>query len=206
MILLKVLEHDLHRSRSGSSAVPIRIHVPARSSFVPAIVSSPNGNFVVCRYLTDHEGTPVKGQDGFLPCGVFEHDSDVIDDVIDDLFGAAFNLAHDDKLGNIFDGADSVARSFEHVQKSAGVKSQPHVCLVPREWSHDRLSSYMGSGFDIDRMKYRKSCRVTPCKISFPVFLSRPDYVGQMTQFLGGMTAIVLHNVKHGMAFPTDVA
>ena len=31
-----------------------------------------------------------------------------------------------------------------------------------------------------------------------------PDFVGVLTQFLGGMQSILLHNVRHGMAFVSD--
>lgn len=202
MILHRILEQDLHRARSGTSAVPLRVLIPARASFVPAVVSSPNGRFVICRYLTDASGDPLKKGDGFLPSGVFEHDPDTIDDIVDALFGTAFNLSHDEKWGNIFDGKDSVSRAFAYVREQAGMKAQPHACLVPRDWSEAVLSKYLGKDFDPGRRRYRRTCVVLPCKISHPVFLSRPDFVGQMTQFVGGMTSVVLHNVKHGMSFP----
>lgn len=205
MILLQVLDFELHRNRKGSEAVPKKVLSPAKASFLPAVVSDIDGTFISCPILMGDDMKPVRdGKDGFLLSGVFSHDSDALDDLIDPLFGTAFNLAHESGWPNIFAGKNACSRAFSYVQDQAGLKSQPHVCLVPREWDVPRLEGFFGKELDLDGMRYRKTCRVRACKIQNPVFLSRPDYVGQITQFLGGRTSVVLHNVKLGMAFPLE--
>jgi len=191
LILLKILDHDLHRSKKGLDAVPLWMETPAKKGFLPAVVSSSRSNkFLVSRKLT---------KDDRIRSGVFTHDSDRIDDVIGDMASAAYALSLTEKWPNVFSGKTAATKAFAYVQSAAGVSSQPHACLVPDSWTPEALSKSMGG--DTDSGVYRKICRVYPCKVSFPVFLSRPDFVGMYTQFVGGRSSIVLHNVKNGFAF-----
>lgn len=202
MILLQILDFDLHRNRKGSDAVPRSVLVPAKAGFLPAVVSEMDGTFLPCPVLFGDDMRPIRdGRDGFLMSGVFSYDSDALDDLIDPLFGTAFNLAHENGWPNIFTGKGAFSKAFSYVQKSAGLKSQPHVLLVPRDWGPAKLAEEVGKDLDLETMRYRKTCRVFGCKIQSPVFLSRPDYVGHVTQFLGGKTSVVLHNVKMGIGF-----
>ena len=190
MILLKLLDHDLHRSKKGLDAVPLWLETPAKLGFLPAIVSSSRGKFIVSRKLT---------KDGRLRSGVFEYDSDRIDDVIGDIMAAAYSLSCEEKWGNVFTGADAAKAGFTYVQTSAGVSSQPHICLVPESMSLEDLSSFMGDA--LDGGVYMKVCRVHSHKVPLPVFFSRPDFVGMYTQFVGGRSSMILHNVRNGLAF-----
>lgn len=199
MILFKILDHDLHRSRSAGR-VPLFLYVPALPSFVPAVVSTiqdkdGKARFVISRRL--FEDGDVKAVKTF----VFQYDSDRLDEVLRPLFDKAFELSEAEKWPNVFRGRGPASRAFDYVQASSGLKGQPHVCLVPKAWGRKRTSSFFGSDYDASKSKYRGVCRVVPADVGFPVFLSRPDMVGMYTQFMGGGTSIVLHNVKLGTAF-----
>lgn len=192
MILLKILEHDLHRSRK-EGAVPLMIEVPAKPEFVPALVSNARGEFLVSRRLTatDH-----------IRVGVFSYDSDRVDDTVLAMTNAAYELSRDEKWKNVMDGRGPARAAFNYVRKRSPVPGQPHVCLVPHTWTGGATRKFFGSkNLDGKGRRYRKYCRVVPAKVVMPIFLSRPDMVGMYTQFMGGNTSILLHNVKRGMAF-----
>lgn len=189
MILLKILDHDLHRSRSGKDAVPLIIEVPARKEFLPALVSNARMEFLVSRRLTD---------DGRIRVGVFSYDSDRLDDVVGPMMRAALDLSVSQKWKNVF---DSVEPAFHHVQRNSGLKTQPHVCLVPASWSNPRVSRAFGEGLDPEGARYMKTCRIVRAKIPFIAFCSRPDMVGLYTQFMGGKSSVLLHNVRNGLSF-----
>jgi len=187
MILLKILDHDLHRSRTGS-AIPFMLEIPGRTDFLPAIVSSTRvEKFFVSKRLTD---------DGRIRTGVFPHSQDTIDSVIPSMISAAYDLSVSEKWNNIF---HTPTDCFKAISASSGSKSQPHACLVPSSWKPSVVSKIFGESLSEGR--FMKVCRIFPCDVSFPVFLSRPDFVGLYTQLAGGMSSIVLHNVKEGMAF-----
>jgi hypothetical protein len=199
MILLRLLDHDLHRTRQSLQAVPLWIETPAKPAFVPAIISGskmdvPEKRFFVSRKLT---------QDGKLRSGVFPYDSDRIDDVIGDMVSAAYNLSVTENWPNIFRGKVQLRAAFDFVQKTAGMKSQPHLCLIPEG---DPVAKFnKAAGKDLEEGVYRKVCRTTPCKVPFPVFCARPDFVGMYTQFVGGRSSIILHNIRNSLAFcPPD--
>ena len=200
MILLRLLDHDLHRTRQSIQAVPLWLETPAKPSFVPAIISGsgmdvPEKRFLVARKLT---------KDGKLRGGVFKYNSDLIDEVIQDMLGAAYDLSVKEKWPNIFRGKNQLKGAFDYIQKNAGVTSQPHLCVIPEGNS---VSFVKAAGTDLVDGVYRKVCSTVPCKFSFPVFCSRPDYVGMYTQFVGGRSSILLHNIKSGLAFcPHDGA
>lgn len=223
MILHKILEYDLHRSRQAT-AVPHTVHTPAVAEHVPAVVSTSRGQFVVTRVLfLDGEDryfhakgeAPVIKSRGrvvavspdtrklrlYLASNVFSHNSDHIDNVIGGLFDVAYKLSVDDGLGNVFGGPSARDKAFSHVQSSSGMKIQPHVCLVPDSWEPDEVSKFFGKDFDATSLRFRRFCRVVSSKATRPVFLSRPDMVGLYTQFMGGGASISLHNVALGMAF-----
>ncbi len=191
MILLKILDHDLHRSRKGADAVPLWLETPAKPGFLPAVVSSSRGQFLVSRRLT---------KDGRLRSGIFEYNSDKIDGVLGDMVSAAHGLSVAEKWENSFSGKGAAKSAFSYVQRAAGVSSQPHACLYPGSWSAPDLAKFLGKDSDVAGV-FMKVCRLHSCGVPFPVFLSRPDFVGMYTQFVGGRSSVVLHNVKSGMAF-----
>jgi len=197
MILIKILDHDLHRSKQKET-IPVWIEVPARNSFLPSVISSSRGKFIISRKLLK----PVNGI-GLLRVGVFKCDSDRLDDLIDDMCKAAIDLSISEKWGNIFTGRGAILKAFNYVKKNSGTNSQPHACLIPDTLDQENLNKLFGKkNLDEQNSKYMKMCRLIPCKIkSGPVFLSRPDFVGMYTQFMGGGSSIILHNVKLGMGF-----
>jgi len=206
MILLRILEHDLHRSRQGD-AVPLCVGIPAKKEFLPAIVSNSKGKFVAI----DHLG-PSNGMKALIPNVpwdseriyglVFPWDSDRLDDVIGDMCSAARDLSVANNWGNVFSGNGAAKKAFDYVHESSGLDGQPHVCLVPEGWSQSRIKRFFGkSNVDEQQRKYRRHCWIVSSKAEFPVFLSRPDFVGMYTQFMGGNSSIVLHNVRLGMGF-----
>lgn len=192
MILMKLLENDLHRKRGKSEAVPYMIEVPARENFVPAVISNTRGEFLVSRKLTENDRIRV---------GVFECDSEKLDSVLPDLMDAAFSLSKTEKWDNVFVGDDSALPAFGHIRKRSELSGQPHMCLVPDGWSTDFILSWLKRRKWGSVMKYRKCCRVVPCNVRMPVFCSRPDYVGMLTHFIGGSSGIILHNIRNGLAF-----
>lgn len=191
MILLRILDHDLHRSKQGASAIPYMVEIPALPGFVPAIISNTHAKFVIARKL--YEGNKIR-------VGVFDYDSEKLDDLILDMFSAAYELSRDEKWPNVFTGGGAPARAVKYVGEQSGMGvAQPHVCLVPQIWSSTKLNKFFGKEFD--GKKYKKYCRIVSAKVAFPVFCSRPDMVGMYTQFLGGGAGFLLHNVKSGLAF-----
>jgi len=190
MILLKILDHDLHRARRGVEAVPLIMETPARPNFLPAVVSSSQGKFLVSRKLT---------KDSKLRSGVFKYDSDRLDDLIGEMFEACYALSRDEGWPNIFSEKRPLHAAFDYVQKNAGMASQPHLCLVPAGKPVSVIQKLAGK--DLVDGLFKKVCRIQPCKVPFPVVCSRPDFVGMYTQFMGGRSSIILHNVKNGMAF-----
>jgi hypothetical protein len=199
MILLRLLDHDLHRSRASVQAVPLWIETPAKPAFVPAVISgsgmdNPEKRFLVARKLT---------KDGKLRSGVFKYDSDRVDELIIDMMKFAYDLSVQENWPNIFRGKKSLGAAFDYVQKAAGVTSQPHMVLVPEGPAIAAFNK--SAGKDLADSVYRKVCRVTPLKVGFPIFCSRPDYVGMYTQFVGGRSSILMHNIRNGLSFcPSD--
>jgi len=201
MILLRILDHDLHRYRQGVNGHVMWIETPAKASFLPAVVSLSTPRFAVSRKLTQ----------GMIRSGVFKHDPDRLDEVIPDLMSAAYSLSTEEKWDNVH---SSPKAAFDWLQRKSGTTVQPHALLVPASWADARLEKWAGKG-SISRGEsvarpdgtkdavtvYRKVSRVHRCQVPLPVFLSRPDFVGMYTQILGGRSSILLHNVKAGMAF-----
>lgn len=197
MILLRLLEHDLHRARKHADAHPMWIETPAKPEFLPAVVSLSTPRFAASRKLVE----------GRIRSGVFGYDPDRLDEVIPDLLQAAYDLSEAEGFPNRF--ADA-ASAFAHVQRQSGTKAQPHAVLVPsswtdaalKKWAGDSLSGSSAVGKDgSTSLVFNKTCRVFRSAFELPVFFSRPDFVGLYTQFVGGRTSIVLHNVRNGLAF-----
>ena len=188
MILLKILDHDLLRSKSEQSN-PIMLEIPAKPEFLPSIVSSTHpGKFIVVRRLT---------ADNRIRSGVFKYDQDSIDNVLPDMFQLSYDLSVLENWNNVFKNPDD---AFKYVSNNSGFKSQPHVCLIPSSWSHDRTVKTFGKN-KITNDKFNGISSFLYCNVKFPVFLSRPDFVGLYTQFMGGMSSILLHNIRYGMSF-----
>jgi hypothetical protein len=193
MILLRILEHDLHRAKRGTNNTPVLwIEVPAHENFLPAIISSSRGKFLVTKKLVN--GSHIRA-------GVFNYDSERMDDILLDLFTAAYELSRDNRWDNIFKGSKAAKIAYDYIgEQSSMPGAQPHVCLIPESWSQRQVKKFLGKK-QYDGRKYRRFCHVALTKVSFPVFCSRPDMVGLYTQFMGGGASILLHNVKNGLAF-----
>lgn len=194
MILLRILEHDLHRTKRGLEASPFMIEVPARPNFVPAVISNTRGKFIVSRRLTE---------DGRVRIGIFEHNPDQLDNTLENLFDAAYALSRDEGWKNIFvgNGANTAKAAFNYIGEQSGMPGiQPHVCLIPESWTPSRIDQFFGAKNHNGR-RYGKICHIALAKVTMPVFCSRPDMVGMYTQFMGGKTGILLHNIRSGLAF-----
>ena len=192
MLLPRLLHHDLHRAKAGLDAAPLILETPAKPGFLPAVVStSDSGRFLVSRRLT---------KDGRLRSGVFAQDPDRVDDIVAPLLAAAYALSVEENYPNRFRTAK---QAFDYVREQSGIPALPHVVLVPAGWLGDDIDGFFGKDHlsaSLGNM-YRKTCRIIPAPVEFPVFFSRPDFVGMYTQFLGGRASLVLHNVRNGLAF-----
>lgn len=206
MILIRILEHDLHRARQGVEAVPHAIEIPAKESHLPAIISNSHGGFIPTRWFTkpgQRFGNlanldPLRG--GGIMSGVFLYNSDKLDDLLDGLMLSALDLSRSEGWPNVFTEGSIAENAFNYIEKSSPSGGQPHVCLIPASWKDSSVKKWFGSK-NMVGAKYKKYCKIIPTKISFPVFCSRPDFVGMYTQFMGGGTSILLHNVKLGLGF-----
>jgi len=191
MILLRILDHDLHRYKRGVDGSIFWIETPAKPSFFPAVVSLSTPKFSVVRKISN----------GSIRSGVFNYDQDRLDEIIPDLMSAAYSLSVSEKWDNIHKKAGD---AFDWLQKKSGTKAQPHCVLIPSKWSDKELEKWAGktnlTNKD-DSVIYRKICRIHRCGLDTPVFLSRPDFVGMYTQILGGRSSVLLHNIKNGIAF-----
>jgi hypothetical protein len=193
MILLKILDHDLHRHRKGVDGSVLWIETPAKPSFLPAVVSLSTPKFGVSRKISN----------GSIRSGVFQYDQDRLDEVIPDLITSAYELSLKEKWSNIH---NSPSDAFNWIQNKSGTEVQPHCVLIPSSWDRKKIEKYFGKSNTEYRtvdssIVYKKMCRVYQCGVKLPVFLSRPDFVGMYTQILGGRSSILLHNIKNGIAF-----
>lgn len=196
MILLRILDHDLHRSRN-ESAVPLYLETPARKEFLPALVSSSRGAFLVSRSLFGDPGKP-----RHIRSGVFPMNPESMDGLIGPMVEAALELSVMEKWKNVFP-LSAPRQAFDYVRKSSGLGGQPHVCLCPEGWTDPDQAAFFGDG--LEEAVYMKTCSVVPVPVPVPVFLSKPDMVGMHTQFAGGdMCSIIVHNIRRGMAFCHD--
>jgi hypothetical protein len=191
MLILKILHHDLHRSRKPDAS-PFAIVVPDNVGYSPVLVSSTRGEFIVRRKLVQ----------GGHPCGVFPHDPDRLDEIIGKMVQAAYDLSVAEEWPNVLPTADEAHR---YIRKTSGTTALPANCLIPKSWTDADLDAWAGNEKDLTRTKtgeiYRKNCRLHRCNTEIPVFLSRPDFVGLFTSMLGGLSSVLLHNVKNSMAF-----
>lgn len=222
MLILNILDHDLHRSRDPN-AVPQAVEVAVHPDNFPCVVIGSKGEFLYSR-------GPQKNS-GMTLCPVFKHDSDRMDSLIGPLLDAAFLLSDGQTYkqfrrpksrkkgatkGSMFDvagtyknafrGPGAAGSAFEYVQRTSGLKIQPHVCLIPEAWYRgpkdtDVLKKFLGEGYDPVKRRFRECCKVIGHDVSMPVFLSRPDMVGMYTQFMAGGSSVILHNVELGIAF-----
>lgn len=189
MILLSILEHDLHRLKAGSDAVPLWAEEPVPSRCLPALVSSSRGAFLVSRRLTEEKR---------LRVGIFNQDPDRLDDLLEPILTAALELSMKESWPNVFRGQKAAQSAFDYISKSCPSPGQPHLCLYPRSWDDAAFKKFFHSE-RTPEFRFNKICRTVPSSVPFPVLLSRPDMVGKCTQFLGGKSSILLHNIKLGM-------
>lgn len=191
MLLLKILHHDLHRSRKPGAS-PFAIIVPDNVGHSPVLVSTTRGEFVVRRKLVQ----------GGHPCGCFEWDSDRLDDLIGKIVQASYDLSLNEGWSNIF---QSASEAHAYIRRTSGTTMLPANCLIPKDWTDADLEDWAGGKRHLSRTNigefYKGKCRLNRCNTEIPVFLSRPDYVGLYTAMAGGLSSILLHNVKNAMAF-----
>lgn len=193
MLMMKILENDLHRSKRDG-AVPLFIEVPALANFLPAIVSDARGGFLTSRRMTG---------EGRIRVGVFNKAYSSMDKIVKPMLKAALDLSVEEKWPNVFMEGD-VSSAFDYVQKHSCMPFQPHVCLVPRPWSEKHMLRIFGQDLTIigGIIKYRERCRIIRTDTPSIVFLSRPDMVGLCTRFHGStFAAVILHNIKKGISF-----
>ncbi len=199
MILLRMLDHDMHVSKRDS--VPLWIETPAKPGFLPALVSSSTGSFLTSRRLTSENR---------IRSGVFKHDSDKLDMLVPIVVSSALELSKSEKWPNICKNVES---AFEYIRRESGFDTLPHMCLIPDKFDDKKITKIFGrdkitdlsGGDNINIPVYNKVCRVCYCDVSNITFLSRPDFVGLYTQFQNGSCSILLHNVKKGMSFMANV-
>ncbi len=193
MLILKILHHDLHRSRKAEAS-PLAIVVPDSKGHSPVLVSSTRGEFIVRRRLFQ----------GGHPCGVFPYDPDRLDELIGKVVQASYDLSVTEGWQNIFKTAEE---AHIYIRRTAGTTMLPANALIPKDWTDEQVSSWAGP--DVEHTKtgsiYKKTCRLHRCNTEMPVFLSRPDYVGMFTSMVGGHSSILLHNVQKAMAFCPNV-
>lgn len=178
MVLDQILHIDLYRSKSETEKKLLLYDVPVKPEFLPSVVSSPTyGKFITCRKIS---------KDGYIRTGIFDVGND-LDLCIPSLFNHVIDLCKTDSLGNVFPTFD-LAR--EYIQESSGMSSQPHAMIVHPSNEEKYKAVFKGKLFVSD--------------VKYSVLLSRPDFVGLYTMFLGGYGSLILHNIQLGMAF-TDV-
>jgi hypothetical protein len=179
--------------------VPLWIETPANPGFLPAIVSLSSPKFGVTNKLVN----------GSIRSGVFSYDSDRLDEMIPLMLDSAYKLSESQSWPNCF---NKPIDAFTYIQEQSGMTVHPHIVLVPISWSDSKLKKWGGDyisestnniekSVGITPLIYNKICRVVRSNITMPVFFSRPDFVGMYTQFIGGKSSIILHNVRNGLAF-----
>lgn len=182
MILMKILDRDLHKSKSNS-AIPLMLETPCLPHFLPAVISNTKGQFIVSRKIKDN----------YLRSGVFQYDFNSLDDLINPLFNAAYQLSIEEKWPNIF---KSIDKAYKYIKSNSHSKIQPHLCLTPLDCDLEKKFKR----FNELEMKYGTSS-IIKTTVNQIVFLSFPDMVGLYTQFFNSRFSILLHNVKKGIAF-----
>lgn len=200
MILHEILDQDLHRQKSGIGvqAFPLMIEIPATKEFVPCVISTTRGKFIHSSKLTSDQKIRV---------GLFNFDENNEEDLINDMFVSAYSLSKSNEWENIFYNSTALKLGFDYIRHNSGLRDQPHVCLIPKDWSNADLLNRFKSQLIEKEIRgeqvhiYRKICKLIRCKIPFPVYLSKPDYVGIYTRFLGINSGILLHNIRRGIAF-----
>jgi hypothetical protein len=176
MYLEKILDVDLHRAKNDSPKTPLILDIPAKPEFLPIVSSTLDfGKFIAARKLSNT---------GHVRSGVFNSGSNV-DSCIGPLFTCAYDLSKSDGFNNIFRTSHEC---YNYILESSGLKGQPHAFLGPPGVMSDEAVKL---GVKL----------VIPVENCIPTFLSRPDFVGLYTMFLGGKASIVLHNVALGCAF-----
>lgn len=189
MILMKILENDLHRSSRPSV---LYVEVPCKPDWLPIVVSTTRGKFVPVNRL--REGS-------MAWAGAFEYDSSKFDQLIQPLFECAFSMSQSGVFKNIFSDPDA---AYSHVQESHDSKVEPPYLLVPDTITDKALRKLLGpknvKGTE-QKFTYKTKTSVFRCNIKYPVFLTVPTHVGIHIRTLGKFSSILLHNVGLSMAF-----
>lgn len=193
MILIKITDHDLFRSKENEKVIPLYEEIAFSSDKLPALISSTKGEFLVSRKI--FPGNVIR-------TGVFDYDSDKVDNILEKFYVAGLALSLEEKWDNVFSGKNAAQNAFNYIKRSSGLVGQPHVCLYPSSWIEDDIFTFFSKKkVDMNKRKYNKYCELVPSRVAYPVFVSRPDMVGLYTQYVGGKSSLVFHNVKLGVAF-----
>lgn len=191
MILNQVLHHDLHKSNKPDLWIP---WIEYGGIKIPCIISGSKGKFLIVRKYHPNE---------IVRAGTFKYPIDSIDDVLDTLMDGVLDLSKSEKWPNVFSGRNSAKRAFDYIYDNDN-DGQPHLCLVPFEWTDMEKKKFFGKSNLSGINKYRKYCKIVHSSVTYPVFCSRPDMVGQYTQIVGGTHSILIHNPMRGLAFCVD--
>ena len=204
MIITSILENDLHRSKEDGPQ-PLMVEIPTTRKFVPCVISTAHGQFVIARKLFEHNGKL------YSRIGIFDFDQSKADLLVGDMFDAAYKLSVEMGWNNVIKndgpvvGREDIKRGFHHVMRAAGVMAQPSVCLIPENLKKDTIEDLFDDGTlikdNLGVYKYHKYCRLVKSNVTNVVFLSRPDFVGMYTHFLSGGVGFLLHNIELGMSF-----
>lgn len=193
-VLRKILENDLHRSKSTVSARPLILDIPCNESFIPSVISSSSHDkFLVSKKIAKNNGI------SYIRTGVFKHEFEKIDDVITNLFMKAYEVSVEYGYANVF---TSVDKAKKRIKKCSCDDAQPHIALIPKNLTDARLKSLFRGVKVTDKAVLHGTCSLIKCHdMDKIMFLSKPEYVGMYTQFLGDFASIILHNIELGIAF-----
>lgn len=183
-ILSTILEYDMHTSRSPNQQ-GIILETAARPEFLPAVVStlSPS-RFLTVRKLS---------REGRIRMGVFKTPEN-LDTHLPALIQAADALSRDESWENQF---QDIKAAMAYVSVKSELDDCPMNLLISESaapFVYDQL------GLEPDAVKFN-NCKIFTWSGSKSVVMSRPDLVGLLTQFKNSTAALILHNVRLGMAF-----
>ncbi len=198
MISHKIFDVDLHRVENKKLFM---LESPANNEFLPSIVSSiaPN-KFLTIRRL--HPGN-------FIRSGIFEYDSDRLDEILSPLFKHAYELSLSENFSNIH---KTFSEAHDYIKKYSSVKGYPAYCLVPDGFDVSKIEnvtipSYTSEEKNLSSLPiYSDNCKIVHCSVDRPVFLSKPDYVGLLTSFMGRSYSLLMHNVELGVSFVDEIS
>lgn len=195
MILESIL--DTYMMGTGDDRDFMWVEMTLPSEFFPSLISSTRGTFLVTRH--QHPG-------GMIRVGVFSPKGP-LDTHLPALMDRALQFSKSDGFKNIF---SDPSEAFHHVRSRSEEETCPRYLLVPEKWTAKKISTFFGKNNISTEDKldigdpvtwYSKTCKVLPAEVTYPVFVSKPDFVGVMNVFANGSRSILLHNVSNSLAF-----